>query len=113
MRHRRRCTIRNKAQQPVILASTQAGKTHFPRPGRATRRGGLRQPGGHKVIQRVTAGHRGGNLLLAADTLSVTTQASIASAVASISVATDAGKLNRVRAAIHLVLCAPEYLVQV
>ena len=53
------------------------------------------------------------NLLLAADTLSVTTQASIASAVASISVATDAGKLNRMRAAIHLVLCAPEYLVQV
>jgi hypothetical protein len=33
--------------------------------------------------------------------------------VATISAATDAGKRNRVLAAVHLVLCAPEYLVQV
>ena len=51
-------------------------------------------------------------LLLAGDGLDTATVATIASAVASISAATDAGKLNRVRAAIHLVLCAPDYLVQ-
>ena len=51
-------------------------------------------------------------LLLAGDGLDADTVATIAGAVASISAATDAGKLNRVRAAIHLVLCAPDYLVQ-
>ena len=51
-------------------------------------------------------------LLLAGDGLDADTAATISSAVASISAATDAGKLNRVRAAVHLVLCAPDYLVQ-
>jgi hypothetical protein len=37
----------------------------------------------------------------------------ITTAVGSIGATTDSGKLNRVRAAIHLVLCAPEYLVQI
>lgn len=52
-------------------------------------------------------------LLLAASGLSAETLNTISTAVATISAASDAGKLNRVRAAIHLVLCAPEYLVQV
>lgn len=52
-------------------------------------------------------------LLLAADALSTDTLTRIGNAVASIGAATDAGKRNRVMAAIHLVLCAPEYLVQV
>ena len=52
-------------------------------------------------------------LLLAADGLDAGTVAAISAGVASISAASDAGKLNRVRAAIHLVLCAPDYLVQV
>ena len=51
-------------------------------------------------------------LLLAGDGLDADSVATIAGAVASISAATDAGKLNRVRAAVHLVLCAPDYLVQ-
>ena len=51
-------------------------------------------------------------LLLAGDGLDADTLATITGAVASISAASDAGKLNRVRAAIHLVLCAPDYLVQ-
>ncbi len=53
------------------------------------------------------------SLLLAADGLAADTLATITTAVASISDASDAGKLNRVYAAIHLVLCAPEYLVQI
>jgi uncharacterized protein (DUF1800 family) len=53
------------------------------------------------------------SLLLSGDTLSAATLATIGTAVGSISATTDAGKLNRVYAAIHLVLCAPEYLVQV
>lgn len=52
-------------------------------------------------------------LLLTGDALSAATLATITTAVGSISATTDAGKLNRVYAAIHLVLCAPEYLVQV
>jgi len=52
-------------------------------------------------------------LLLAASGLSAETLNTISTAVATISAASDAGKLNRVRAAVHLVLCAPEYLVQV
>ena len=51
-------------------------------------------------------------LRLAAGTLSAETQAVIGSAVATINAGTDAGKLNRVRAAIHLIMCSPEYLVQ-
>jgi uncharacterized protein (DUF1800 family) len=53
------------------------------------------------------------SLLLAADALSAATLATLSTAVASIDAGTDTGKLNRVRAAVHLVLCAPEYLVQV
>ena len=52
-------------------------------------------------------------LLLAADALPAATETLISTAVASISAATDTGKRNRVYAAIHLVLCAPDYLVQV
>ena len=52
-------------------------------------------------------------LLLAADGLAAGTAGVVADAVATLSAATDAGKLNRVRAAVHLVLCAPDYLVQV
>jgi uncharacterized protein (DUF1800 family) len=52
-------------------------------------------------------------LLLAANGLGADTVATITNAVASISAATDAGKKNRVYASIHLVLCAPEYLVQI
>ena len=53
------------------------------------------------------------SLLLSGDTLSAATLATIGTAVGSISATTDAGKRNRVYAAIHLVLCTPEYLVQV
>lgn len=53
------------------------------------------------------------SLLLSGDSLSTTTLATIATAVGSINATTDAGKLNRVYAAVHLVLCAPEFLVQV
>jgi len=53
------------------------------------------------------------SLLLSGDALSAATLTTITAAVASIDGSTDAGKLNRVRAAIHLVLCAPDYLVQV
>ncbi len=53
------------------------------------------------------------SLLLSGDSLSAATLATITTAVGSIGATTDAGKLNRVYAAIHLVLCAPEYLVQV
>ena len=51
-------------------------------------------------------------LLLAGDGLSSSTQAAIATAVTTIAATTDTGKKNRVYAAVHLVLCAPEYLVQ-
>ncbi len=52
-------------------------------------------------------------LHLAADALPAETVALITTAVGSISAATETGKRNRVYAAMHLVLCAPDYLVQV
>jgi uncharacterized protein (DUF1800 family) len=53
------------------------------------------------------------NKLLAASSLSATTQSSIATAVASIANITDADKTKRVQAAIFLVMASPEYLVNV
>jgi uncharacterized protein (DUF1800 family) len=53
------------------------------------------------------------NKLLAAGSLSVSTQSSIATAVASIANTTDADKTKRVQAAIFLVMASPEYLVNV
>jgi uncharacterized protein (DUF1800 family) len=58
------------------------------------------------LVQRVA-------LLLAPGALGSDTVNTITTAVTSISAATDAGKRNRVYAAIHLVMCAPEYLVQI
>jgi uncharacterized protein (DUF1800 family) len=52
-------------------------------------------------------------LLLTANAMAVDTVTTITNAVNSISAASDAGRRNRVYAAIHLVLCAPAYLVQV
>jgi uncharacterized protein (DUF1800 family) len=52
-------------------------------------------------------------LLLTGNALAADTVATITNAVTSISASTDAGKRNRVYAAIHLVLCAPAYLVQI
>ncbi len=52
-------------------------------------------------------------LLLAADAPPTATLDTITQAVASIAATTDAGRNNRVYAAVHLVLCAPDYLVQV
>ena len=52
-------------------------------------------------------------LLLAADALSADTVSRITIAVGSIGASSEAGRRNRVQAAIHLVLCAPEYLVQI
>ena len=52
------------------------------------------------------------NLLLAANQLSAATLATIRTALASIAITTDAGKLNCVGAAVWLVMTAPEYLVQ-
>ena len=52
-------------------------------------------------------------LLLAANALSQDTLTLITQAVNSISAATPAGRSNRVYAAVHLVLCAPEYLIQI
>ena len=52
-------------------------------------------------------------LLLAPGALGSDTLTTISTAVATISAATDTGKRNRVYAAVHLVLCAPEYLVQI
>ena len=52
------------------------------------------------------------NLVLAANQLSPTTLAMLATALDSIAAATDTGKLNRVRCALTLVLAAPEYIVQ-
>ena len=52
-------------------------------------------------------------MLLAAGALSVPTLETITNAVTTIGATTDAGRANRVHAAVHLVLCAPEYLVQV
>ncbi len=52
-------------------------------------------------------------LLLAADALPLSMLDTITQAVASIAATSDAGRNNRVYAAVHLVLCAPDYLVQV
>jgi uncharacterized protein (DUF1800 family) len=52
------------------------------------------------------------NLLLAANQVSAATEAAIITAVTSISASTSAGQLNRVRAAILLVMACPEYMVQ-
>ena len=51
-------------------------------------------------------------LLLAANSLSAATQATISAAVTAIKADTDAGKLNRVQATILLVMASPEYLIQ-
>ena len=52
------------------------------------------------------------SLVLAAGQLSAATLATLASALDSIAAGTDAGKLNRVWAALVLVLASPEYIVQ-
>ena len=52
------------------------------------------------------------NLVLAANQVAAATLATLVPALDSIAAATDAGKLNRVWAALTLVLAAPEYLVQ-
>jgi uncharacterized protein (DUF1800 family) len=52
------------------------------------------------------------NLLLCAGQLSVATQSSIQSAIASMSISTAANQLNRVCAAILMVMASPEYLIQ-
>ena len=52
------------------------------------------------------------NLLLCAGQLSTATLATIRTSIATISTATTAGALNRVQAAILLVMASPEYLVQ-
>jgi uncharacterized protein (DUF1800 family) len=58
------------------------------------------------LVQRVA-------LLLAADRFSSASLQSISQAVATISATTEAGRRNRVQAAVLLVLAAPDYLVQV
>ena len=52
------------------------------------------------------------NLVLAAGTVSTTTLASLKSALDTISAATDAGKSNRIYAALTLVAAAPEFIAQ-
>ena len=52
------------------------------------------------------------NLVLAANQISAATLSALQAALDSIAVTTDAGKLNRVWAALTLVLAAPEYIVQ-
>jgi len=52
------------------------------------------------------------NLVLAAGSLSVTTLASLKSALDAISAATDAGRNNRIYAALTLVTAAPEFIAQ-
>ncbi len=51
-------------------------------------------------------------LLLSGDGLSAATKASIATAVGSIKIVTDANRLSRIQAAILLVMASPEYLIQ-
>ena len=57
------------------------------------------------LLQRVA-------LLLAADGLSAASKATITTALNAINAGTDAGKLNRVQAAVLLVMASPEYLIQ-
>ena len=52
------------------------------------------------------------NLVLAAGSISATTLASLKSALDTISAATDAGKNNRIYAALTLVAAAPEFIAQ-
>ena len=52
------------------------------------------------------------NVLLAAGQISSTTLASMKTALDTISVTTAQGRTNRVNAALTLVMCSPEYLVQ-
>jgi uncharacterized protein (DUF1800 family) len=52
------------------------------------------------------------NLVLAAQQIPASRLASLKTALDTIAVTTDAGKLNRVKAALVLVLAAPEYVVQ-
>jgi uncharacterized protein (DUF1800 family) len=52
------------------------------------------------------------NLHLAANQVSAATETAISTAVASIAISSSSGPLNRVRAAILLVMACPEYLVQ-
>jgi uncharacterized protein (DUF1800 family) len=52
------------------------------------------------------------NLVLAANQIPATTLATLKTALDSISVSTDAGKLNRVYAAVTLVMAAPAYIAQ-
>jgi uncharacterized protein (DUF1800 family) len=53
------------------------------------------------------------SVVLAGGRLSVKTKTIISQAIRSMSSATSADKLSQVHAAVHLVLCSPEYLVQV
>jgi hypothetical protein len=52
------------------------------------------------------------SLVLAANQVSGATLATLKTALDSISVTTDTGKLNRIYAAITLVMASPEYIVQ-
>jgi hypothetical protein len=52
------------------------------------------------------------NLHLAAGAISAANRTLIVQAITSITATTDAGLLNRVYAAIVLVMCSTEYLVQ-
>ena len=52
------------------------------------------------------------NLVLAANQLSAATLSTLAAALESIAAGSDSGKLNRIYAALTLVLAAPEYIVQ-
>ena len=52
------------------------------------------------------------NLVLAANQIPAATLSTLATALDSIAVTSDAGKLNRIWAALTLVLAAPEYIVQ-
>jgi hypothetical protein len=53
------------------------------------------------------------SLLIAADSLSEATLQTIIKAVSSIKADKKDDKLDRVYASIHLVMCTPEYLVQI
>jgi hypothetical protein len=52
------------------------------------------------------------NLLLTANALSTSARTTIRDAVAAVSAADDAGKLNRVKLAIFMTMAAPDYIVQ-
>jgi hypothetical protein len=52
------------------------------------------------------------SLLLAAGQVGAATQAAVRDAVAAVAATTDAGRLNRVAAAVFLTMASPEYLAQ-